>query len=234
MLEIKPAIKEFLFYCNFEKNLSQKSIKSYKTDLKQFNEFLNDEKIQDCEKIKKETIRKYIKKIENIYKPKSIKRKIAVIKALFNFLEYEHDLMYNPFRKMRIRITDPETIPTFMEISEVKQFFQTVYNELKCTHFMTKYKKRVILRDIAILELLFAAGIRVSELCNIRESDINLDSGLIHINGKGNKKRLISINTDETRYALKEYFKAFSSVKKKCSFFLSTNLETVPQSNLLG
>lgn len=220
---IGEAVKEFLFYCEFEKNLSKKSLKAYAIDLLQFRKFLKKNYISGTKSVTKETIRLYINSLESFYKPKGLKRKIAVVKALFNYLEYEYDDAANPFRRMRIRISDPETLPTFMEISEVKRLFKVIHSELSSKN-LTPIRKKSAVRDLAILELLFATGIRVSELCNIKMKEINLGTGLIAINGKGNKKRLVRINARETLDALKRYNMLNGSTARYSDYFFVNRL----------
>jgi len=134
-------------------------------------------------------------------------------------MEYEYDLPSNPFRKMKIRIKDPESIPIFMELSEVNLIFKVVFNELSNSTQLSNFKRNTLQRDIAILELLFATGIRVSELCDIKKNSINLKTGLISIYGKGNKKRLIRINSNDTLDAIKRYYSAFSIINNTCEYF---------------
>lgn len=224
MMGIGESFENFLFYCKFEKNLSEKSLKAYEIDLVQFNSFLKYNQIETIESITKETIRKYINSMEKRYKPKSLKRKLAIVKALFNYLEYDYENIINPFRKMKIRITDPETLPTFLEISEVKRIFQTVYTELRSSQ-LTQSRQNTIIRDLAILELLFATGIRVSELCNIKHDDINLATGLITVYGKGSKKRLIRINTKETLTALRNYYRVSIKTADDPNYFFLNRLK---------
>src|SRR6185369_8521178 len=104
------------FHCQYEKNLNQKTIKAYQIDLRQFNEFLKHGYPDSCiDLVDKHILREYIKNVSTGNKPKTIKRKLATIKAFFNQLEFEDTILVNPFRKIRIRIKEgkhlPRTIP---------------------------------------------------------------------------------------------------------------------------
>ena len=104
MYTLQTATKEFIAHCKFEKNLSPKTIKAYEIDLKQLLAFLLAKKrpleISDITKIQ---LREYLEEISSL-KPKSIKRKVATIKVMFNFLEFEDRITLNPLRKMRIKM----------------------------------------------------------------------------------------------------------------------------------
>jgi integrase/recombinase XerD len=134
-------------------------------------------------------------------KPKSIKRKIATIKALFNYFEYEDEILVNPFRKIRIQIKEPFKLPNVMDIGEIEKILRCAYNKLP-----SKNKKGAgTWRDIAVLELLFATGLRVSEISNLKIHSVNLNTGLIKVKGKGNKERIITVCNQEPLQALKMY-----------------------------
>jgi site-specific recombinase XerD len=128
MTNIEKLNLEFTSHCIYEKNLSPKTLKSYNIDLRQFVEFLNlNNHPKDITQIDKYIIREYLQTISNA-KPKTIKRKIATIKALFNFLEYEDKILVNPFRKMRIQIREPKILPNVMDIHEVEKIINSTYH----------------------------------------------------------------------------------------------------------
>jgi integrase/recombinase XerD len=188
---IGEAIKEFLFHCQYEKNLDAKTIKAYNIDLKQFSEFIQETRVAyDIKSMRKEILKSYLQKISN-FKPKTVKRKIASLKAMLNYLEYEDDNYTNPFRKIKVRFKEPYTLPTVMTIDEIRKIFQHFYKKRDKNEFKDKYTFKAQTRDIAVIELLFAIGIRVSELCSLKTNDINLKNGSIKVLGKGSKERII-------------------------------------------
>ena len=205
IMELLKAKEEFLFHCKYEKNLSEKTIKSYKIDLNQFIKMIG--KNKKIEIITKEDIKKFIKflYIKNL-KSRSIKRKIATIKALFNYLEFEDIIQTNPIRKIKINLKTEKDLPKIFTKQELKKIFQAIYNEKK--NATTAYQKKIILRDLLIIELLFFTGIRVSELCNLKLKDINLQSKKILIHGKGSKEREVLIN-EEISNLLRQYLQNF-------------------------
>lgn len=219
MMDIAEAIKFFITHCLYEKNLGSNTITAYKIDLKQFSEFLKKNEYSTIlVEIDKVILREYLEHL-NTYKPKTIKRKIACLKAMFSFLEFEDAIAINPFRKMRIRIKEPKNLPISMSNDEVKQIILKAYSGLKKAKQKEGYLLKEATRDIAILELLFATGIRVSELCSLDKKDINLSTGLIKVVGKGNKERVIQICNSEALQSLIHYEQLFQRELKKKNFY---------------
>lgn len=222
MNNITAVIDNFLFHSKFEKNLSAKTIKSYKTDLEQFQSFLTKRSFEgDFTSIDKLILKDYIRSLAN-FKPKTIKRKIASVKALFNHFEFENDDFNNPIRKIRTNIKEPFVLPVVMNLGEVKKIFRTAYREREKINDKMSYSYKEKTRDIAILETLFATGVRVSEICELSPKDIDLKSGVLVITGKGQKERIIQICNQETTFVLKEYFNLFKEqIKEKEFFFIN-------------
>lgn len=219
-LMIKEAISQFLFHCQYEKNLDEKTIKAYKTDLKQFESFVKkNEKTNSLNKINRTTLKLYIKYISN-FKPKTTKRKLASLKTMYAFIEFENESFSNPFHKIKIKIKEPTTLPTVMNIDDIKKIFQSLYGESNNKQ-QTKYKIKEQTRNIAIFETLFSTGIRVSELCNLKCSDIDFINGSIKVLGKGEKERVIQICQKEVLDVLKSYSELFNPT----SFFFINRLK---------
>lgn len=222
-LLIEKVIDNFLFYCRYEKNLTDKTLHAYCTDLLQFAAYMRN-RVQkvNIEDLTKDDLKGYLQEISG-FKPKTIKRKIASLKAMFNFLEYELDDFSNPLRKIKIRFKEPATLPTVMNIQEIKKILHTVYQSKEACQQGT-YRFKSIVRDIAVLELLFATGIRVSELCQLKSQEVDLQYGRIKVFGKGSKERVIQICQPEVIGILKIYGKLFKSEIQLQSFFFINRL----------
>jgi integrase/recombinase XerD len=223
----KPGkvINDFLFHCRVEKNLSIHTLKAYKLDLDQFINYLSiNGKVIDIEKIDKQTLREYLQQLVENNKIKTVKRKIATLKALFNYLEFEDRIPVNPFRKMRIKIKEPLHLPGVLTLNEVKTLFQTVYQVKQECSDRSVYTYKSIVRDIVVLELLFAAGIRVSELCNLKKADVNIEQDYIQVNGKGSRERIIQLCSQEVTVIMKEYIGLFHPVGSHFSYFFINRL----------
>lgn len=205
MNQIEKAITDFKFHCQYEKNLSQNTLKCYWIDLSQFQEIVKEKGFNKLAQLDKFYIKEYLKILTLKYKPKSVKRKIACIKAMFIFWEFEDIIVVNPFRKIRIKIKEPKQLPTVLTKKEIFKLFRHMYSLKDRTSNISGHKHSKIIKDIAILELLFSTGIRVSELCNLNIENINLKEGVIKVIGKGSKERVIQICNKETLTSLKEY-----------------------------
>lgn len=204
MCLVLNAISEFLNHCRIEKKLNSNTLKAYKIDLDQFLVFLSDLRCNELVQISKIELRKYIESIEQ-FKPKTIKRKLATIKAFFNYFECEDIIQTNPFRKMRIKIRENKTLPKAITLNEINEVFAKAYSDANFKKTKGKYLYLEAVRNIAVIELLFATGGRVSEIANLKNANLDLVTGTVLINGKGNKERIIQICNSETLSTLKKY-----------------------------
>ena len=210
------VIEDFLWHCEIEKKLSDKTVKAYKADLSQFVSNIGDIDIME---VTKDILRKYLQAISH-FRHKTIKRKIATLKAMLNYYEYENEWYNNPMRKMRIKMREPVRLPTVMTIEEVKSLLNVVYMQrMECKSNSLSFFMAT--RNIAIIELLFASGMRVSELCDLRLCDIDMQHGYVRIVGKGNKERIVDISQDATLTAIKDWLIERGSCDSQSPLFVS-------------
>lgn len=214
MNSMEILINNYLEYCQLQKRLDEKTLKAYRIDLRQFSEHFAKTKITD---ISSDMLEAYIAKLHQQYKPKTVKRKIASLKALFHYSEYREILAQNPFNKLQIHFREPAILPKIIPLHTVELFLRTIYNQRNTAQ--TEYQKRNALRDATVAEVLFATGMRISELCSLRQKDINLYDGTILIYGKGDKERRIQICNENVIHLLKEYRNNFISEMKNCNNF---------------
>ena len=186
METLRPLIEQHLDAAACEKKLSPDTIKAYRIDLKQFAEFADDTMVN------KEALSQYIKYLNQQFAPRSVKRKLASVRAFYNELSLSGTLEVNPFDKLRIKIHSPQQLPRTIPQQIVKSLLQSAYDAYSPG-------KLTVLRDIVVLELLFSTGLRVSELCSLTKEQFLLnDDGLrLLVNGKGSKERIIQIATPE-------------------------------------
>lgn len=216
MTEIKNNINNYLDYCKSQKRLDEKTLKAYRIDLNQFSDKII---ISSISEINISTLEYHISFLNDIYKPKTVKRKLASIKAFFHYLEYKDIIQYNPLNKMITQFREPIILPKVIPLKTIEYFLSTVYNQM---HYAdTAFKKKNALRDAAISEILFSTGMRISELCSIKPHDINLSTGTILIYGKGNKERRINIGNEQVISILKEYRSEFSPEINMCGHFFA-------------
>lgn len=216
MKHIEFLIKRYLDYCQFNKGLSQKTVKAYRIDLTQFAEHCTGSQWTE-----RSVINDYIAELQKRYKVRSTKRKLATVKAFFNYLEYEEIIESNPFAKLRIRLNEPFVLPRTIPIDTIEILLRSAYSEKdKYTKGGTQWRAGG--RDVAVLELLFASGMRVSELCSLTTESIDLQDGTVRIYGKGSRERIIQIGNADVMSALRTYYNAFSSdIVRGGPFFLN-------------
>jgi integrase/recombinase XerD len=205
MMTIEEAVAQFLFHCQYEKNLSPKTLKAYSIDLRQFSEHLARElSVTGLAGIDKTALRDYIKSLFTHLAEKSVKRKVATLKAFLHFLEREDALTVNPFRKMDVRIKETRRLPRSISLADLEKLFRHLYS-LKKKARKKSATYRLLLRDIAVLELLFATGARVGEICSLKNQDVDLRQERVRILGKGGRERLLQLCDEETLASLKDY-----------------------------
>lgn len=172
-------MEEFLNYLEYERHYSSNTIISYKNHIELFIKYLEDNKINDLNKVDYSLIRKYISFLYNKYNSKSICNHISSLRSFFKYLKNENKITNNPL----VLIENPKldkTLPKFLYYEDLERLLN--YPDLNTN---------VGIRDALILELLYVTGIRVSELVNIKLNDINYSDKKIKILGKGNKERMV-------------------------------------------
>lgn len=195
---VKTYLKKYFTICEVRKRLNEKTLKAYRIDLNQFFSFMKD----DLEDIKR--INDYITELNQNYpKPKTVKRKIASIKAFYAYLEYEEIIEVSPFRKIRTSFREPLLLPKTIPSKYISEIFECIYLDIEKAE--TSYQKKNSIRNAAIIELLFATGIRISELCNIKIEDIDFNEKTLKIFGKGSKERMLYLGNEEVIQILQRY-----------------------------
>jgi len=219
MNTLKSYISEYIEYCEYRKRLDSKTLKAYKIDLKQFEIFCTD--LSDC--FAKNVVDDFITNLHKQYMPKTVKRKIASLKAFFHHMEYKELLNENPFTKLEIRFREAKLLPKTIPFHSIQTFLSTLYAQKELAE--SEYQLRCCIRDIAVIELLFATGMRISELCSLKPSDIDFESSNILIYGKGAKERIIQLGNQEVIAALVLYQETFKKDIEVCGYFFVNRLQ---------
>lgn len=176
---MKKEIAEYVKYLKYEKNASPHTITSYQRDLRQFQAFLQEKKL-GLEDVDNVVIRSFMATLYGKQEKKStIARKLAAIRSFFQFCIRRKWLSDNP-AKVVSTPKQERSVPSFLSEEEMADFLD-----------LPASTKPLSLRDKAILELLYATGLRVSELVGLNLPDINYDERLIRVKGKGKKERLV-------------------------------------------
>lgn len=218
MNTLHDHIAEYLEYCEYRKRLNSKTLKAYRIDLKQYQLFCSS--IEDY--TSKNTIDRFITSLHKQYKSKTVKRKIACLKAFFHYMEYQDQLGENPFTKLDIRFREAKLLPKTISFHSIQAFLSTLYAYKNQAE--SEYQFRCCIRDVAVIELLFATGMRISELCSLKPSDIDLESGNILIYGKGAKERIIQLGNPDVINALILYWETFKKDIETCGYFFVNRL----------
>lgn len=193
--------------------MTGKTLKAYRIDLNQFYTYMQFKNLKN-----KKDISVYIQQLHTTYKPRTVKRKIAAIKAFYTYLEKQDFLKENPFHKIDYRFKEPIRLPKTITLHELNHLYQSLYAYSKQT------SNRVITRDIAILELLICTGIRVSEVSHLLKSNVFIRENTIIINGKGSKERIIYIDNQNLIQSLLSYQRLFQDEIEKSPYFFINRL----------
>ncbi len=219
MSNLNVLTQSYLDYCRRQKRLDEKTLKAYRIDLTQFLKKIT---VTDISEITPKELEQFIGTLHQKYKPKTVKRKIASLKALFHYFEYRELLGQNPFNKLQIKFREPVILPKTIPLHTVERLLSAIYQQ--DTAAKSEYQKKITIRDAAVIELLFATGMRISELCSLKNNDINLQDKNILIYGKGAKERRIQIGNDDVLRILNEYKHAFLTEIQNCrNFFVNSS-----------
>lgn len=193
----KDIIEKFLHFLRIEKGVSDNTVKNYRHDLEVFIGFLENKDITDLEKVTRSEIIKHMKYLKSPdggfeLSPKSIARHFSAIRSFFKFLMLERLIKKDP-------TADLDAPKIFYKLPEVLSV-----NEVSTLLETPNRNKKYGLRDAAILEILYSAGLRVTELINIKIIDINFNVEFIRVIGKGDKERIIPLGSQALK-VIKRY-----------------------------
>lgn len=188
MLQWQKVIQEFRKFLLFERNLSKNSVSAYLNDIQKLQIFCEDHQL-NIEEINVKNVQHFLEWVNgfgiSVY---TQARLISGIKSFFNFLQLEYELSTNPAELIETpRLT--RKIPDVLEVHEIDELISAI--DLSHPEGM---------RNKAMLEVLYGCGLRVSELVELKISNLHLEVEFIKIEGKGNKERLIPIGAQAIKY----------------------------------
>ena len=219
MNDLQTLLTNYLEYCQRQKRLDEKTLRAYRIDLTQF---FNHVRLTDILEVTPEILENFIAELHQTYRPKTVKRKIASLKAFFHYFEYREIIERNPFNKIHVKFREPVLLPKTIPLHIVETFLSTIYKQQ--SYAKTAYQKRNALRDAAVIELLFATGMRISELCSLNAENVNLYDRTVLIYGKGSKERKVQIGNDDVANILEKYKNDFQTEIQNCGhFFVNQN-----------
>jgi len=181
---MESYVNEFINYLAVERGLAQNTLESYGRDLRQFQTYLQNSQLDFLRNSNRDTILNYLNSLQVRGRAVStISRNLAAIKSFYQYLVRERHLEKDP----AVNLESPKLekkLPKILSITEVEELLK-----------QPNTSQPTGLRDKAMLELLYATGIRVSELISLNISDVNLDMGYIKCYGKGAKERLVPLGS---------------------------------------
>lgn len=178
-------LKSFITYLTHEKRYSPHTITSYQTDLDQFAEYINQTFELDFPEVKHAHIRSYmVELMERKTSENTINRKISALRSLYKFLMREEKVDHNPTVLIKAPKV-PKRLPVFVDSQKMDLLLDSDH------YFHDGFES---LRDHVVIELLFGTGMRLAELIQLKDADIDIYSGTIKVLGKRNKERIIPIN----------------------------------------
>ncbi|HKN19676.1 MAG TPA: site-specific tyrosine recombinase XerD [Dissulfurispiraceae bacterium] len=189
----RPLLEQFVAYLSTEKGLSANTVASYSLDLQSFGNFLSEIEL-DFTSFTRDDIVNYIGRLKDSgHSSASICRFISSIKGLCKYMVIEKIIDDNPSETLRTP-RQWERLPKALSVEDTKRLLDA---EVKSSMFV---------RDAAILELLYASGLRISEVLVIKINDINFEGGFLRVMGKGSKERVVPMNHRASE-RIKKYMK---------------------------
>ncbi|MFO7448253.1 MAG: site-specific tyrosine recombinase XerD [Ignavibacteriaceae bacterium] len=197
-------LNEYLAVLKLEKNLSDNTVSSYRNDISSFIRFLQDDNIEDPSEVKYNNLVSFFKSLNNAgLTSSSAARYYSSLKGFFNYLFLNKYIKENPIE----RLSAPKlskNLPGVLSLNEIDSMLS-----------LPDTQDKLGLRDKALLEMLYACGTRVSELINIKLSDLFFTEEIIRVFGKGSKERLIPIGSSAVKWVNKYLSKSRPLLMKK-------------------
>ncbi len=188
-------LRSFFNFLIIEKGLSKNTVKAYETDIKGFIKWINKNNKQSLLNIKESSVNQYISYLFSLkLKSSSVNRKISSLKSFYLFLLKKKLIRHSPFSEV-ISPKQEKYLPASMSESEVEKLLNS-----------PDASKEIEQRDKAMIEMLYATGMRISELVNLKITDIDMNRSVIKVMGKGSKERLIPFGESASE-ALFNYLK---------------------------
>nr|WP_265582909.1 tyrosine recombinase XerC [Staphylococcus hominis] len=198
-----------------ERNFSDHTLKAYHDDLAQFNQFLEQE-LLNLRTFEYKDARNYLSYLySNNLKRTTVSRKISTLRTFYEFWMTQDTSVNNPFIQL-VHPKKEQYLPQFFYEEEMEALFNTVSNDAKKG-----------LRDRVVIELLYATGIRVSELVNIKVMDLDMNLPGVKVLGKGNKERFVPFG-EFCRQSIEQYLEKFKPLKSKSHPYLIVNMKGDP------
>ena len=192
---MEAFLKEYLSILKLERNLSENTIESYKNDILSLLSFLDEKSVSDLSEVKPAQLNDFFRILNKLgLTSRTAARYYSSIKGFFNYLFLNKYILKNPVEKLSAPKIS-RNLPVVLTINEIEKILS-----------MPDTGDKLGLRDKALLELLYACGIRVSELINLKIFDLFFDEEIIRVFGKGSKERIVPVGSSAVKW-VNEYLK---------------------------
>lgn len=200
----KTYLNDFISTLSIERNLSPKTLYAYKSDLTCLLTWLN---TSHCTVISAQSVSAYFIYLQNEKKlsPRSVRRKYVSIKQFFQYINTECGINEVFIRFSSRKFQLPRSLPRILTKSEVNQLISTVSREYQASS--SEYYKRLCLRDMCIIEILFCLGLRIGEVVALNIEDYDSEEASLLIHGKGNKERMLFISSNAVNQKLMRWLR---------------------------
>lgn len=208
-MNVQQAITQFLEHGQTVRNLSDRTVRAYQSDLAQFHLHMND---MPAAAITSEHLETYLDKLgDGPYRDTSIRRKVAALKVFFRFLEEQGIVEESPARKLKIKKPVENRVPTVLSNREVRALLAAPKEQVEelavARDHSAGSRNRYFcaVRDNLILELLFSTGIRIGELVALNVSDVDTEKNSIHITGRATRGRAVTLSSESLLTSFMQY-----------------------------
>ncbi len=212
-IDMDQRLDQFLHYLVVEKGLSRHTIEAYGHGLTRFFDHLRGRKIQDLREVGKFDVQGFLLSLKKKnLRTRSIARNLAAVRSFFRFLIQEGILEVNPLEHLESPKVE-RTLPEILSLTEIEQILE-----------QPDVQTPLGVRDRAMMEMLYATGMRVSELTHLPTQQVNLEGGYVLLYGKGSKERIVPLGSEAIKWVdlyLKTGRGALSKGKESATLFVS-------------
>jgi len=202
-------IIDFERFLKYERNYSVHTVRAYMNDLAEFDEFLKDNSTE-IETVNSKIINLFSLNLYTKNSKSTVSRKLTTLRSFYNFMVRKGNIKQNPAKLIPLPKKEKE-LPVFLSVDEVFKLIDSVDRD-----------SMLSLRDLAIIELLYSSGLRVSELAGIKILDIDHRDNFVKVSGKGNKERVVPFGSN-AREAILEYLRRRTELKPNDDFLFLNN-----------
>lgn len=229
MTQWEDKIETYLVHCSVGRGLSPHTVRNYRLDLEHYRRFLG----KDADWGPREgtqgraVLETYLEALGSKYKVATVRRRMACLRGFYSYLEERGHLKENPFHTFHIRLRSDRRRPNYLASHEVETLLRSVYRDERTENARSRLAIEegdtspicqpcdpvfLQLRDLVILEVLFATGLRVAELCGLRFDDYDPVTYAMRILGKGRRERMLFLGNQHVI----RLFHGYMSARRRC------------------